>query len=182
MITVEAMIMSCVICGRRPGVKKMQVSENFVSYSELHHGSLICEICAKLLEDQNYRRSSWILVGDELKVLSKKELLDVLQDPPERSVIYVKSSGRRYGFLRGLKYMTTKNMVVLCSEDEGVVFVERNKLKQLVKLAKKAYSVLGRKKDLLCGCSVGNWVHKELCEEIEKVRGDPVWEIVVRAL
>ena len=123
-----------------------------------------------------------MLVGDELKVLSKEELLNILQNPPERSLIYVKSGGRRYGFLRGLKYMTTKNVVVLCGEDEGVVFVERNKLKQLVELAKKAYSVLGRKRDLLCGCSVGNWAHKELCEEIEKVRGDPAWGIVVRAL
>lgn len=172
----------CSVCGRRPGTKLLHVSENFVSYSDLHHGNCLCEICFKLIEDQNYRRSSWMLVGDELKVLSKEELLNVLQNPPEHSVIYVKSGGRKYGFLRGLKYATTKNIVVLCGEDEGVVFVERNKLKRLVELAKKAYNILGRKKDLLCGCSVGKWIHRELCEEIERVRGDPVWGIVVRAL
>jgi len=176
------MTVSCVICGRRPGVKKMQVSENFVSYSELHHGSLICEICAKLLEDPIYRRSHWLLVGNEIKQLSKEELLSVLANPPDGSLVYVKSSGRKYGFLKGLKYSSTKTIAVLCGEDEGLVFVEKNKLKQLVELANKAYSVFGRKRDLLCGCSVGNWAHKELCEEIEKVRGDPVWGIVVRAL
>jgi hypothetical protein len=175
-------MMSCVICGRRPGVKKMQVSENFVSYSELHHGSLICDVCSKLLEDQTYRRSHWLLIGNEIKQLSKEELLNILTNPPDDSLVYVKSSGRKYGFLKGLKYSSTKTIAVLCGEDEGLVFVEKNKLKQLVELAQRAYKVLKRKEELLNGCSASSWVHEELCKCVEKVRGDPVWRIVVRAL
>jgi hypothetical protein len=72
----------------------LRVSEKFVSYSDLYHGSSVCEVCAKLIEDQSFRRSNWVLVGDELKVLSKSELLNILLNPPEHSVIYVKSSGR----------------------------------------------------------------------------------------
>jgi len=172
----------CSVCGRRPGVKRLRVSEKFVSYSDLYHGSSVCEVCAKLIEDQSFRRSNWVLVGDELKVLSKSELLNILLNPPEHSVIYVKSSGRKYGFLRCLKHTSTKTVAALCGEDEGLVLIERSKLRQLVELAQKAYNVVKRKEDLLSGCSTSNWVYEEICKLIEEVRGEPAWRIVVRAL
>jgi len=172
----------CSICGRRPGIKRLRVSEKFVSYSDLYHGSLVCEVCARLIEDQSYRRSNWVLVGDEVRKLSKSELLGVLLDPPEHSVIYVKSGGRKYGFLRCLKHASTKTVVALCGEDEGLVLVERGRLRQLVELAQRAYNALKRKEELLSGCSTSNWVYEELCKLIEGVRGDPAWRVVVRAL
>ena len=172
----------CSVCGRRPGVKRLRVSEKFVSYSDLYHGSSVCEVCARLIEDQSYRRSNWVLVGDELRALSKSELLDILLNPPEHSVIYVKSSGRKYGFLKCLKHASTKTVIALCGEDEGLVLIERSRLRQLVELAQRAYSVLKKKEDLLSGCSTSNWVYEELCKLIEEVRGEPAWRIVVRAL
>jgi hypothetical protein len=158
------------------------VSEKFVSYSDLYHGSSVCEVCARLIEDQSYRRSNWVLVGSELKTLSKSELMNILLNPPEHSIVYVKSSGRKYGFLRCLKHASTKTVIALCGEDEGLVLVERSKLRQLVELAQRAHSVLKRKEDLLSGCSTSSWVYEELCRLIEEVRGDPAWRIVVRAL
>jgi hypothetical protein len=172
----------CIVCGRRPGARRLRVSEKFVSYPDLYHGSLVCEVCARLIEDQSYRRSSWVLVGDEVRKLSKSELLGVLLDPPENSVIYVKSGGRRYGFLRCLKHTSTKTAVALCGEDEGLVLIERSRLRQLVELAQRAYNVLKRKEELLNGCSTSNWTYEEICKSIEEVRGDPAWRIVVRAL
>ena len=160
----------------------MRVSEKFVSYPDLYHGSLICGVCARLIEDQSLRRSSWVLIGDEVRRLSKSELLGVLLDPPENSVVYVMSSGRRYGFLRCLKHASTKTVVTLCGEDEGLVLVERGRLRHLVELAVRAYEALKRKEDLLSGCSTSNWVYEELCKLIEEVRGEPAWRIVVRAL
>jgi hypothetical protein len=173
---------ACSVCGRRPGARRLRVSEKFVSYPDLYHGSLVCEVCAGLIEDQSYRRSSWVLVGDEARKLSKSELLSVLLDPPEGSVVYVKSSGRRYGFLKCLKHTSTKTMVALCGEDEGLVLVERGRLRQLVELAQKAYEVLKKKEELLSGCSTSSWVYEEVCKLVEEVRGDPAWRIVVRAL
>ena len=123
-----------------------------------------------------------MLVGDELRALSKSELLDILLNPPEHSVIYVKSSGRKYGFLKCLKHASTKTVAALCGEDEGLVLIERSRLRQLVELAQRAYSVLKKKEDLLSGCSTSNWVYEELCKLIEEVRGEPAWRIVVRAL
>jgi hypothetical protein len=73
-------------------------------------------------------------------------------------------------------------MVALCGEDEGLVLVERGKLRQLVELAQRAYKTLKRKEELLNGCSTSSWVYEELCKLVEEVRGDPAWRIVVRAL
>jgi len=126
--------------------------------------------------------SHWILVGDEVRILSKDELLNVLKDPPVGSLIYVKSSGRKYGFLRALRFASTRTHAAICGEDEGLVIVQRSWLSRLVNLAVKAYSTFKRKEALLEGCRASDWLNRELCEEVEKVRGDPAWRIVVRAL
>jgi len=172
----------CSICGRRPGVKKLRVSEKFVSYPELYYGSLVCDVCARLLEDKRLKSSSWVLVGGEFRVLERSELLGVLMNPPEGSVVYVKSYGKRYGFLKCMKFASTKTHVVLCGEDEGLVIVPRERLAHLVGLATEFYRKLRRKTTLLEGCLPSEWVYEDVCREIEAVRGDPAWRIVVRAL
>jgi len=173
---------TCSICGRREGVVPLKVSENFVSYSELFQGKAICEVCNKLLRDTQYRKTHWILTGDEVKTLSKEELMKVLEDPPTNSLIYVKSAGRKYGFLHALRFTSTNTMVALAGEDEGTVIVTRERLKYLISLAREAYNVFKKKTPLLEGCDINDWMHKELCEKVERVRGEMAWRIVVRAL
>ena len=172
----------CSICGRRKATHRLKVSEKFTSYPDMYAGTSICDVCGKLIEDPRYRRSHWILVGDDVKLLTKEELLKVLEDPPIGSLIYVKSAGRKYSFLRALRFASTNTMVALCGEDEGVVFVPRDRLSYLVKLARDAYNTLRRKTSLLEGCGTGEWVYEDLCREIEQVRGELAWRIVVRAL
>jgi hypothetical protein len=174
--------MTCSICGRRKATHKLKVSEKFTAYPDLYAGTAVCDVCGRLIEDQRYRRSHWILIGDDVKLLGKEELLKVLENPPPGSLIYVKSSGRRYGFLRALRFTSSGTMVALCGEDEGVVFIPRDRLSYLVKLAEDAYNTLKRKTPLLEGCSAGEWMHEGLCKEIEQVKGELAWRIVVRAL
>ena len=176
---------ACSICGRRPGVKELRVSEKFVSYPELYHGSLVCDVCSRLFEDRRLRSSSWVLVGDDFKVFGdgdKEGLLEFLRDPPEGSIIYVKSGGRRYGFLKCMRFTSTRSRVVLCGEDEGPVIIPRERLAYLLDLAAGLYKKLRKKAPLLEGCLPHEWVHEEECRRIEEVRGDPAWGIVVRAL
>jgi len=172
----------CSICGRRKATHRLKVSEKFTSYPDLYAGTAICDVCGKLIEDPRYRKSHWILTGNDVKLLTKEELLKVLEDPPPDSLIYVKSTGRKYGFLRALRFTSTNTMVVLCGEDEGVVFVPRDRLSYIVKLAEDTYNTLKRKTSLLEGCSTSEWVHEDLCREIEQVKGELAWRIVVRAL
>jgi len=164
-------------------VKKLRVSEKFTAYPDLYAGLSTCNLCATLIEDRRYRASHWVLVGDEVRILSSKdELLKVLRDIPKDSLVYVKSSGRKHGFIRCLRFRSSERLIALCGEDEGLQLTTRERLSELVSLAAKAYSVLKRKSSLLVGCSTPEWRYEDICRMVEEVRGDPVWKIVVRAL
>jgi hypothetical protein len=173
----------CSVCGRRPATRRLKVSEKFTAYPDLYVGLNACSLCATLVEDRRYRMSHWILVGDEVRILSsKEELLKVLQDVPRDSLVYVKSSGRKHGFIKCLRFRSSERLIALCGEDEGLQLTTRERLSELVGLAIKAYGVLKRKSSLLEGCSTMEWQYEDVCRMIEGVRGDPVWKIVVRAL
>ena len=172
----------CSACGRRPASRRLRVSESFTAYPDLFAGMLVCDVCAQLIEDPQYRRSHWILVDGRVELLDKVRLLEVLRDPPEGSLVYVRSGGRRHGFIRALRYASTKSIAAVCGEDEGPILIPRERLRHLVELAERAYRALRRKGALLEGCNVREWVHEELCREVEAVRGDPAWRVVVRAL
>jgi hypothetical protein len=170
------------VCGVRPGAKPLDVSEKFVGYADLFTGSMVCELCSKLFEDRRLRSSNWVLVGNEFRVLDKRELLSVLRDPPTGSLVYVKSSGKRYGFLKCMRFSSTRSYTALCGEDEGLVTISRDRLATLIDLAAEAYRRLRKKSALLDGCSPSEWVYEDLCKMVEEVRGDPAWRIVVRVL
>lgn len=174
--------MKCAVCGLNEGLYDIEFSDNFVSYSEIFNGGKVCEKCYSLLKDQKYRRSSWIMTQDGVKTLDKSEILDMIVNAPEGSLIYVKSRGQKLAFLKALRHRSSRKYVVLCGEDEGMVLISREKLRELVDKARKAMSLGLRKKDLLEGCSTKMWAHREVCEYIEKARGDPSWRIIVRAL
>ena len=173
----------CCACGRPPAARKLKVSENFTAYPDLFFGGAVCESCARLIEDRRFRSSHWLLRGDgTIELLPKEKLLEVLRNPPPGSLIYVKSKGRRHGFLRALRLRSSITLAAVCGEDEGAMLVPRERLRTLVDLAREAYAALKRKSALLEGCSAREWVHEDLCREIEGVRGDPVWRVIVRAL
>lgn len=175
--------MLCSVCGRRPAVRRLKVSEKFTAYPDLFAGLNVCSLCATLIEDRRYRASHWVLVGDEVRLLgSREELLKILQDVPVDSLIYVKSSGRKHGFIKCLRFRSSERLIALCGEDEGLQLTTRERLSELVGLAAKAYSILKRKSSLLEGCSTPEWQYEDVCRMVEGVRGDPVWRIVVRAL
>jgi hypothetical protein len=161
----------------------LKVSEKFTAYPDLYGGLQACNLCATLVEDRRFRASHWVLVGDDVRLLSsREELLKFLQDVPVDSLVYVRSSGRKHGFVRCLRFRSSERLVALCGEDEGLQLTTRERLSELVGLAVKAYNVLKRKISLLEGCSTHEWRYEDVCRAVEEVRGDPVWRIVVRAL
>jgi len=174
---------ACSACGVNPASKRLRVSEKFVSFPDLYSGGTLCEVCARLVEDRRFRASHWLLLPDgTVKLLSKGELVEALRNPPPGSLVYVKSKGRKHGFLRALRFRSTTTVAAVCGEDEGALLVPREKLARFVELAEKAYAALKRKQALIEGCSASEWVHEDLCREIEEVRGDPLWRIVTRAI
>jgi hypothetical protein len=128
----------------------LKVSEKFTAFPDLYAGLQACSLCATLIEDRRYRASHWVLVGDEVRLLgSKEELLKVLQDVPRDSLVYVRSSGRKHGFIKCLRFRSSERLIALCGEDEGPQLTTRERLSELVGLAVRAYNVLKRKSSLL---------------------------------
>jgi len=173
---------NCSVCGSRPATKGIRVSEKFVSYPELFAGGMVCEVCSRLFEDKRLRASSWILVNGEFRFLDKKEVLDVLRSLPENSLVYIKSSGRKYGFLKCMRLRSTRTVAVVCGEDEGPIIVPRERLAKVLDVAVASYKVLKRKSVLVNGCSAGEWIYEDVCRSVEELRGDPLWQAVVRVL
>lgn len=180
---VKAVAMAkCFICGINEGVLDLEFSDSFVSYGDVFNGGKACKTCYTLVKDQKFRRSHWILEANSVRVLDKTQLIDAIANAPEGSLIYVKSRGQKLTFLRALRHRSSKNFIVVCGEDEGVVIARREKARELIEKARKALSLGLKKTDLLNGCSTSMWIHKDICEFIEQVRGDPLWRIVTRAL
>ena len=74
----------CSICGRECSITPLKVKPTFTAYSLLQAGDGICEICDKKLNDQWFRRHSWIEKLDgEYEEIQNGEELPILLDPPE---------------------------------------------------------------------------------------------------
>jgi hypothetical protein len=170
----------CSVCGRRPAIQKLSFSDNFTGYDKLYGGGYVCGVCAELIK--SWRNKHFILVGDAPRELRREELLGTILTQPPGSLIYVKSAGRKLGMLPCLRFAATERYAALCGEDEGFVYVERNRLSKLADLAQAAVKTLKRRSALVEGCRAEDWVHRELCEEVERRRGSPAWSILARAV
>ncbi|MEM0473028.1 MAG: hypothetical protein QXX84_09040, partial [Sulfolobales archaeon] len=172
----------CFICGVNEGVRRLEFSDSFVTYGDVFSGGMACDVCYMLVKDQRYRRSSWILVGGEVRILDKSQLLDAILKAPPGSLVYVKSRGQKLAYLRSLRFRSTVGYIVVCGEDEGLIVERRSKVLEYAGRLSKLVSLGFRKSDLLNGCSVEVWRYRDECEYVEKVRGDPLWRVMVRAV
>jgi len=170
----------CSVCGRRPATQKMSFSDNFAGYDKLYGGGYVCDVCADLLK--NWRNKHFILEGDVPRELKKEELLKAMLTQPPGSLIYVKNMGRKLGMLPCLRFSATERFAALCGEEEGFVYVDRDRLSKLADLAQAAVKTLKKKAVLTAGCSAADWTHRELCEEVERWRRSPVMSILARAV
>ena len=170
----------CSVCGRRPATQRLSFSDNFAGYDKLFGGGYVCSTCAELM--RSWRNKHFILEGDVPRELRREELLKTMLAQPPGSLIYVKNVGRKLGMLSCLRYVATAKFAALCGEDEGFVYVDRNRLSKLAELAQTAAAAFRRRSVLTEGCRAGEWARRELCEEVERWRRDPVWSILARAV
>jgi len=170
----------CSVCGRRPATQRLSFSDNFAGYDKLYGGGYACGVCADLLK--SWRNRHFILVGDVPRELRREELLKAMLTQPPGSLIYVKDVGRKLGMLSCLRYSATEKFAALCGEEEGFVYVDRDRLSKLADLAQTAVKTLKKKAVLTAGCSAADWAHRELCEELERWRRSPVMSILARAV
>jgi adenylate kinase family enzyme len=158
----------------------LSFSDNFAGYDKLYGGGCACGICADLIK--NWRNKHFILVDGTPRELRRDELLKTMLTQPPGSLIYVKSAGRKLGMLSCLRFMATEKYAALCGEEEGFVYVDRSRLLKLAELAQVAVKTLKRRTAMVEGCRVEEWVHRELCVDVEMWRRDPAWSILTRVV
>lgn len=177
----------CVVCGRVGRGFPARFPESFTAYAWLQGGSIICSKCKAMLENQDLRRRSWVAFFENgkpvVRFLSRNQVLNVLLNPPNPPfAIYVTRTGKKQGYLQLANRVSFSRNIFYVAFDDLLINVRRDVLEKYVKLARKALALGFRKKDLTGGCSVKAWLNREVCFKIEKVRGDPLWELVVWAV
>jgi len=172
----------CIICGfSTDRGYKIDFSDNFTAWNLLQQGDCICEYCYTLIKNQEYRRKSWIATTGGVRFLKRTEILPTMLNPPVPFVMYVTKTGKKQGFLHLINRVNYSKYKYFIAFDDELIFVDRRKLEHLVNLAKTARMLKFSKSDLISP-SVKCWKHREVCEEIMKVRDNPLWRVVVYAI
>jgi len=177
----------CIICGRIvDDGHPIELSDNFTAWSLLEGGTVICGRCKSMISNEKLRRKSWMAFLDngrpKIEFIDRKNVLNILINPPSPPFsIYLTRMGKKKGYLllvNRVNYNVNKYYIAF---DDNLVYVDRNRLKYYVSLIKNALEKGFRKKELLHGCSIRNWRYEYLCREIEKAKGDLLWQITVWA-
>lgn len=178
-------VSTCVLCGGEGSIK-FKPSSSFTSWDLLGAGNSLCNQCAGFFSNQTYRRKSWTWSEGTTQFCKPKEILPRLLSPPEPPFyVYITSSGKKQTYLKLFRKgpNMNKNGFWIGEEDLGLLHVHPEAVKEFELFARDAYEKLGEKKwKLLHGAPVEDWKDKELCERIELLKGDPLWQIVVRLI
>jgi hypothetical protein len=95
--------------------------------------------------------------------------------------MYITKTGKKQGFLHLINRVNYSRDRYFIAFDDELIFVEREKLKEMLLLAEQARK-LGFSKSDLISPSVKRWMHREICERILEFSGNPVWQVVVYAI
>jgi len=174
---------TCVLCGRETDKgHPVKFSSNFTAWSLLGAGDCICERCYTLINDQTYRRKSWVISSKGIKYLTRKDVLPTLLEPPEPPFsIYITKTGKKQGFLQLMNRVSLSRNTYYVSFEDSLIFVDRKELAEMVKVAKEARKLKFTKSDLV-NPSVKRWEHEELCRKVLRYKGNPLWQVVVYAV
>ncbi len=183
----------CVLCGisgdgegegEDEEMSRFKPSDNFTSWNLLGAGDSLCASCERIFTNQNYRRKSWVRSNGLAEFHKPKEMLPLLINPPEPPFyLYITASGQKQTYLQLFRKGANMNQNAfwIADEDAGLLHVLPPRISELEAFAREAYEKLGQKKwKLIHGAPAHDWKQREICERIAQLRGDPLWQLVVR--
>jgi len=186
--------MKCVICGSDT-CNKAIFKNSFTAYGNLQClGGGMCDRCDEKINNSWYRRNSWIeLKGGKIIQIDRGNELDSVMNIPlsDKEIksgfrLYITKKCRKHGWLSiGDRFEYSREFFAIAFEDE-LIFIDSNKVKEFyefVKMLKHKYKL--SKHEMYSGDlslkSMKRLRGKYRCvmRYIKRVKGNPMWELVV---
>jgi hypothetical protein len=174
---------ACVFCGAEGATEKVTFPSTFTAYQLLQAGDKACKRCAEMFHDPKYRRNCWIMKGDgSFWVLDKPlKALGNLPNPP--FLLYLTRTKRKHGWIRSVQNpVLDKSKFILVVDEEKVLFDLPRFLR--LNMAVCRMRLFGLPKKCLLGFLPPSVIRKykvskEEIEMINKMKGDPLWGLIV---
>jgi len=162
---------------------KPRFSDNFMAWPLLSDGNGICDFCNKIMKDQTYRKSCWIIENGKTEFFKREKITDIIQkEKTTPFLIYVTESYKKQGFINILSRPNFSNKKFIIAFDNSVISIDTEKYSALFSLAKEAREKKFSKTELLTQPNVKHWEYEDLCISIMKVKHDPTWRLAVFAV
>ena len=182
----------CVFCGtktERGSPLSKVVSNNFSAFPLLGSGDTVCEYCAGVFLNQDFRKRSWVATEGVVEFGKLKEIGQKIFDPPPPPfVIYLTKGGQKQGFIRALSEgvsFSRERFYVYTDWIDIPVFVDSTTAEEYRHTAESLLQRKVTRTELLTGqftpktwrkAIEGGW--EELLEEIQGYARNPLWEVV----
>lgn len=144
---------NCIFCmlPTQHGFPLSKIPKTFTDWNYAYQvpSPVICEYCYSFLRNENVRRKSWVITQGQLRFLDRKQVLQVLLEPPQPPfAIYIAIKGKKHGWIRLLNKIATNREQYYIAVDDNVLYIDRTKLRQYVQLLVEARKTGARKSEL----------------------------------
>ena len=144
---------NCIFCmlPTQHGFPLSKISKTFTDWNYAYQvpQPVVCEYCYSFLKNENVRRRSWVITQGQLRLLDRRQVLQVLQEPPQPPfAIYVALKGKKHGWLRLLHKIATNKEQYYIAIDDALLYIDRTKIKEYVKLLQEARKQGAKKSEL----------------------------------
>ncbi|OYT64157.1 hypothetical protein B6U67_00715 [Methanosarcinales archaeon ex4484_138] len=177
---------NCIFCGEYsengyiPGLKT-----NFTAYEWLQDGEIVCPYCNHMYNEQEYRKSMWVVSDKEYKKIKREEVKDLLLNPPEPPfAIYLTRTYKKQGWIRMMNKINYDQSEFFVGMDYDLIFVKSIQLNVYIPLVELLIERKIPKKEVQSGRLSPKSIEKiemniDVMKKVEKYANDPLWEVCV---
>jgi len=174
----------CIFCGQYSNQgHQAKLKTKFTGYPYLQSGDVICPFCFELYNNEEYRKSMWIVSNNEFKFFKRADAKEILLS--QLSVpfaIYLTKTWKKQGWITLMDKLNYNAEKFFVGFDYDVIFVERKKMVEYFNLISELLEKKISKGELATGQLKVKSFEKinmdlKLQRRIALLAGDKLWEL-----